>query len=132
MGKILVYLNKFVLILSLLSKCIVFNFINYYKIFHINYSILTHFFFFQVNTKSFLKMELKSVFKKGIKRDLIKVNLFLYKFGFLWSYFFFNQISKKKYLNLTLLRSVFINKSSKLQYTLENYKCNYNIFFSNN
>ena len=80
----------------------------------------------------FLKLELKSFFEKGIKRDLIKLNLFLYRFNFLWHYYYFNYICKKKSLKLTLLRSVFINKTSRLQYSLQNYSCTYNFFFINN
>lgn len=83
MDKILVNLNKFVLILFLLKKYVILTIVNYYKFFYLNYSLLINFYFLRVNTKSFLKLELKSVFKKGIKRDLLKLNLFLYKFGFL-------------------------------------------------
>lgn len=83
MGKILVTLNKFVLILFLLKKYVTLNIVSYYKIFYFNYPLLINFFFLPITTKSFLKLELKSVFKQGIKRDLIKVNLFLYRFGFL-------------------------------------------------
>ena len=99
-----------------------FNFINFYK----SYSK----YFLKISYNFKLELKLKSIFKFGLLRDVFKLNLFLYKFIFFWKFFKFSSIFCQNQLKITLLRSVFVNKTSRVQYLLQNYMCNYTIYVS--
>ena len=117
----------------LLLLCNYYNFKPFFIYYKFNFIIL-HFLnkniFLKVMQNFSLKLNLKSLFKFGILRDILKLNLFFYKFTFLWSNFTFTSVFCLNRLKLTLLRSVFVNKTSKVQYILQNYICDYNIILS--
>lgn len=73
----------------------------------------------------------KSIFRKGLVRDLVSLNLFFYKLKFVWFNIFIGSIKQKTKVKITLLRSPFVNKKARLQYALKTYTCFYSLSIKN-